>query len=146
MSKMGQHWFHDLEKGAEMTWTVGNLLPVTPMYDVTTKQINGIFLSSPACQNDKDSGAWDSPPGFCALPSFGMCQNFCNKECSIDVLSDTPWVKPVETWRYATLHVMFKSPSDVDKIKCPQEMNLNVLGWVMGRSCKGDGIVPSGKE
>eukprot|EP00937_MAST-01D_sp_MAST-1D-sp2_P003184 g3184.t1 len=121
MSGMGQHFFRDLESGSTMSWITGNLMPITPMYypagDPSGK-LNGIFLSSPACQYD-NGPAWDNVPVECALTSNLMCENFCNEKCSTGLLSDSPWQKPHKTERYATFHIMFQNQAGWDSVKCP---------------------------
>jgi len=147
MTQMGQHHFYDLEKGPEMTFQTGNLLPVTPMYGLPDGKINAIFFSSPACQDDTGKAEnWDVFPGNCALPAWGMCANFCNKDCPASMVDATPWQTPQKTTNYATYHVFFNTAKGANDVKCPDDptnyKGTSVTGWitkaVMGRTCPAD--------
>jgi len=145
MTQMGQHYFYDLETGYDMTFKTGNLLPVTPMYAIPDGKINAIFFSTPACQDDTGP-RWDNFPMGCALPAYGMCNNWCNKDCPAAPGSSTPWTSPVKTNNYGTYHVFFNTKAGADDVKCPDEASnyvpsnllLKAAGSAVGRTCPAD--------
>lgn len=146
MKSMGQHWFYDLETAPSMSWVSGNLLPVVPMYfapgsPANEGKLNAFFFTSPTIQGPHNQGTdtaytWDNVPLMGALPPAAMCNNFCNGECSTNVLwGANPW-KNSGTEHWATFHVFFNQDPK-NQPTCPgfSDWQLNPVNLAMGRTC-----------
>lgn len=140
---MGYHWASDVIGGKDLTYEMGNLVPVVPMYG-PDKSINGIFFvavglkqkpfrPSPECMpytNQAYSAVnttkcfvdnlnfWDSFPlslNNNILPPNKFCTNFCG-ECNFTNSKFGDWV--------TTMHFLFKDTIreyNQGKYQCKQE-------------------------
>jgi len=78
---MGTHWSYDLSSAPTMSWQSANLFPLVTMYN---EQAGGIlsafFITTPKLQYAEPVGPWEGP-----IPTFLMCQNWCDTTCTWDV-------------------------------------------------------------
>eukprot|EP00657_Telonema_sp_P-1_P006874 TRINITY_DN26345_c0_g1_i1.p3 TRINITY_DN26345_c0_g1~~TRINITY_DN26345_c0_g1_i1.p3 ORF type:complete len:168 (+),score=53.83 TRINITY_DN26345_c0_g1_i1:205-708(+) len=150
MQSMGQHWMYDLEAAPSMSWVSGNMLPVVPMYHAPGAdkegQFNAFFFTAPLAQGPDNKGTdsaytWDNVPSIMggALPTFAMCDNFCNGQCSTSPIGHNPWEQSGTT-HWATFHVFFNADPK-DHPTCPgyslwdNIIHASLASIMMGRTC-----------
>jgi hypothetical protein len=99
---MGRHWEFDFQSAPYQSYNSSNMLPVVPMYDPSTSNLNAVFFASTDVQQGLlDSHQWDIIP----IPGVLMCKNFCGN-CQWPSLG-----------MWSTMHIWFGSTS----VSCPSE-------------------------
>jgi hypothetical protein len=123
MFGMGTHWAKDVVGGNHMTYEAANMVPLVPMYNFETGDLQAVFFyatdtkqtfpvdkctydfknpTQPCAKGELNE--WDNNPGL-VQPNTGVfyaCSNFCREDCNF---TGSP------TEQYTTMHFMFTDTS-----------------------------------
>lgn len=81
---MGVHHSYDIVHHPQMAWNASTFMPVTPMYDQHTGDLNAfLVLTSANQQLQPFFGNWEGP-----FISHLLCENWCDDKC-IDGMGNT---------------------------------------------------------
>lgn len=96
--EMGIHHAYDLSAPGNMSWNPSTLVPVMPMYDAVTHNINAVLFNVWNYQYTEPLGVYEGP-----FTSGLFCDNWCaNSGCN--------W-RGIDIW--TTLHWHFVDPSSI---------------------------------
>jgi len=90
---MGTHWSYDIETHPKLSHKTANLLPIVPMFNHKTGNVNAFFVQADAIEKVYPLGVWEGP-----LTSSLFCNNFC-PPCTFD------------SWFFSTLHFALSDPT-----------------------------------
>jgi len=98
--KMGMHHAYDLNAPGSQTWNYQSLVPVQPMYDGITQNLNAVLINVPAMQLTEPIGELEGP-----FINMLFCKNWCaNTGCD--------W-SGVTVWTTLHFHLV-----PIDSISC----------------------------
>jgi len=105
--QMGIHHAYDIAQPFNQTWDASTLVPVMPMYEPTTGNINAILINIWNYQRTEPIGVCEGP-----FTSGLFCKNWCaNTNCHFDGVS---------IW--TTLHWHFVDPSTISCSAAPCQL------------------------
>jgi hypothetical protein len=78
IGKMGVHHAYDLNAPGSQTWNWLSLVPIQPMYGVTSQKLTAVLVNMPDLQVVEPFGDCEGP-----FPNFLFCKNWCaNTGCT----------------------------------------------------------------